>query len=449
MDTVKLKDIVGALGFTVDRDKEVNHISTDSRNITDKTIFIAIKGERVDGHNYIEQAFDKGAVAVIAEHSVDYNHENIFVCEDSVKAMQKMAQWYRTTQKFKAVAITGSVGKTTTKDMISAVLASQFNVGKTQGNQNNEIGTSNTVFSFDKSTEVAVVEMGMCGFGEIKELAEIVKPNIGVITNIGVCHLEYLKTRENILKAKMELANELPDGSPLFLCADNDLLKDVYCPHLNVIRYGIENTNCDIKGTIIEEKSGSMTLEIKYKDNTEAVTIPTNGLHMAQNALAAYGVGVILGISSKQAANAIANYEPSGMRQRFVETKSGINIVEDCYNASPDSIKAAMHTLKKSSCEGKKYAVLSDMLELGSFEKQGHIECGEVAKNSADSILLFGNNAHYYKEGAGEKAIIFESKEQLVNYLISNLQKGDLVWFKASRGMKLEEVIEKLYDKLN
>ena len=447
MDTVKLKDIIASLGFETSSDAMVNYISTDSRDITDKTIFIAIKGERVDGHSYIEDAFKRGAVAVIAEHSVEYKNENIFVCENSVKAMQQMAKWYKSQYSFKTVAITGSVGKTTTKDMISAVLQRKFRVGKTEGNHNNEIGTANTLFSFNGATEVAVVEMGMCGFGEIAELAEIAVPDIGVLTNIGVCHLEFLKTRENILKAKMELADSLRDGSPLFLCGDNDLLRNVSYPRLNVIKYGVENKDCDIVGSIIEEHKGGFTLEIRYKDNIETVTIPSNGLHIAQNALAAYGVGITLGMTSKDAAEALSNYTPSGMRQKTVLV-NGITVVEDCYNASPDSIKAAMRTLKTYPCEGKKYAVLSDMLELGSFEKAGHTECGIAAAESADEVLLYGNNAHYYKDGAGDKAIIFDEKLEIADYLVKRLKSGDMVWFKASRGMRLEEVIEKLYKKL-
>ncbi|MEG1943663.1 MAG: UDP-N-acetylmuramoyl-tripeptide--D-alanyl-D-alanine ligase, partial [Angelakisella sp.] len=305
--------------------------------------------------------------------------------------------------------------------------------------------------AINHDTQAAVIEMGMSGFGEIRELALAAKPQIGVITNIGVSHMEYLGSRENILKAKLELAECLPDGATLFLCSDNDLLKTVEIPRLNVVFYGVDSEKAKIKGTVTHSTPTQTDFTISFDGRQWAASIPGTGIHLVQNALAAFGIGLEFGMEPQAAIKALSDYRPAGMRQNIVDCK-GITIVEDCYNASPDSLSAALRTLAELPCTGKRYAVLSDMLELGTLAHEGHRECGELAAHCADVLLLWGDFAADYAEGAQAQGIgrveILQSKDDLAELLAKELRAGDVAWFKASRGMALEECIEELYHKI-
>ena len=451
MESISVKQVAAALGLSSDNDAAVTNICTDSREAGEGSLFFAIKGERVDGHDYVDDVLKNGAVCAIVEHPGNYPKEKTLVVENSVKAMLQLAKWYRTTLSPKVVAITGSVGKTTTKDMIAAVTSAEYSTIKTLGNQNNEIGAPRTLMSIDSSTQVAIVEMGMSGFGEIHDLADAAKPDIGVITNIGVSHLESLGSRENILKAKCELLDCLPKGAPVFLCADNDLLCTVEREDVNIIFYGIESEKAVLRGEILDMDTDSMNVKINYRDNSFEAKIPGTGKHLLLNALAAFGVGTELGMSGKEIVSALENYTPSGMRQKMVDI-CGITVVEDCYNASPDSVLAAMNTLAIYPAKGRKYAVLADMLELGSATEEGHKQCGAAAAKAAQELVVYGENAKFYLQGAqGIKNChinAFSQKYEIAEYLSKVLEKGDIVWFKASRGMRLEDAIEQLYELL-
>ncbi len=453
MKAVTVESIAKALGTKCAITDVVTNICTDSREAKTGSLFIAINGERVNGHDYIEKALGNGAACVLAQEDRDYTSPRVIVVEDSVKAMLTLSAWYRAQLPVNIVAITGSVGKTTTKDMVAAVLGAEFEVTKTMGNQNNEIGMPRTIFEIEESTQVSVVEMGMCGMGEIAELAQAAKPNIGVITNIGVSHIELLGSRENILKAKLELAEELADGADLYLCADNELLNKVEIPRLNVIYYGVDNSNADIKGDILNSTPLKTDFVIHYAGNAYTATLPGVGKHLVQNALASFGIGVSMGMSPQKAIEALGNYTPSGMRQKVVET-NGVTVVEDCYNASPDSIKAALATLGDFVVAGKKYMVLSDMLELGEISVQSHYDCGVLtAQSGADCLVCVGDYAESYAKGARDSGLdcvhYFASKAEVSSFLEREVKAGDLVWFKASRGMKLEDCINSLYEYLS
>lgn len=449
MEAISNREIAAALGIAYPvADGMVSSICTDSREAAPGSLFVAIPGERVDGHKYINMALSQGAALALAEQEGDYPRDRVLLVDDTVKAMLTLAAWYRDRMSATVVAITGSVGKTTTKDMIAAVLSTRFRTVKTIGNQNNEIGTPRTLLSIEKDTEVAVVEMGMSGFGEILELAQAAKPQIGVITNIGVSHMEYLGSRQNILKAKLELAQSLPDGATIFLCVDNDMLEKVEIPRLNVVFYGIDSEKAAVRGTVTNNQPTHTDFTIDYNGEHWQAGIPGTGKHLVQNAIAAFGIGVELGMSPQAAIAAMSGYQPSGMRQNVVD-KNGITIVEDCYNASPDSVAAALHTLGEFPCAGKRYAVLSDMLELGDLSRDAHHDCGELAAHCADVLLLWGRFAEDYAAGAGaagmQQVHILPDKDSIAQLLADTLVPGDVVWFKASRGMKLEEAIEALY----
>ena len=341
--------------------------------------------------------------------------------------------------------MTGSVGKTTTKEFIHAVLSARYRTHKNEGNQNNEIGVPNTLFALEKSHEAAVIEMGMSGPGEIRDLTRAVRPCVGVITAIGVSHLEYLGTRENILRAKLEIREGMPDGAPLFLCGDNDLLAGVTDERLRVIFYGITNPACAIRAVNIEAEGGETRFTILSPWGEYPARIPIVGLHNVTDALAAFGVGCELGVAPEAAAQALADYLPSGMRQKMI-SHNGLPIVEDCYNCSPDSLRAAALTLGAETEKGRRILVLSDMLELGPDSARLHAECGRfIARQGIDLLLACGPLSRHTVDGAieagMERTAWFETKEALAAQLRTLTRKGDIVWFKASRGQKLEDVI--------
>lgn len=454
MEAIKTSQLAKALNIPCLCEGSITNICTDSREVGLGSLFIAIRGERLDGHDYIPQALEQGAACVLAHKEGPWPQERVLRVADTLQGFLSIAAWYRSQfPDLRVVGVTGSVGKTTTKDMLATVLEAGFATVKTQGNQNNEIGMPKTLFSIDAHTQVAVVEMGMCGFGEIRALAQAAQPQAGVITNIGVSHMELLGSRGNILKAKLELAECLPDGAPLLLCGDNDLLAKVTLPRLQVLHYGLHNPYCGIRGEIIKSTPLHTEFIIRWEDQAIVATIPGCGEHLVQNALAAFSLGYLWGIPAQKAVEALQNYQPSGMRQKIVET-GGVTVVEDCYNASPDSMAAAIRTLGTFPCQGRRVLVVADMLELGEISPQSHYEVGrQAAKAGVDILLAWGENAQEYIEGAKaaglENAHFFPQKASLTMAVIETLRPGDLVWFKASRGMKLEEVMKQLYQKLN
>lgn len=445
MEKLKLSEIAPYLGATYNRDAEFDSVCIDTRKITKGCLFICIKGERFDAHQFADEALSLGASAVMIHSDIKPNGAYIKVA-DTAKAMLSLSGYYRSKFNIPVVGLTGSVGKTTTKEFTHLVVSEKYNAIKTQGNLNNEIGVPQMLFQLNNSVEAAVIEMGMNHFGEISRLVNEVKPTIGLITNIGVSHIENLGSREGILKAKLELCEGLEDGAPLILNGDNDMLQTVKDENHKVVFYGIENG--EFKAENIVETENSTSFDIVYYGKTQHIVIPTIGIHNVYNALAAFTVGYFLDVEPQAAADALGTYVPAGMRQKVVDV-DGITSIEDCYNASPDSMRAAIKTL--SDIKGnKKIAVLGDMLELGDYAKTAHTNVGAiVGENKIDYLFAYGNDAKYYVEGAKQSgvknAFLFDDKEKLSDMLLKTASLGDAVLFKGSRGMKLEDVINTVY----
>lgn len=446
METLRVSEIAKVCGGEFNIDTEITSVAIDTRKIEKGCLFICIKGERFDAHRFIDEAFEKGAAAVMISEDVKIDKPYIKV-DDTAKQMLSLAGYYRSKFDIPIVALTGSVGKTTTKEFTHLVVNSKYKAIKTLGNLNNEIGLPQMLFMLDSSTEAAVIEMGMNHFGEIHRLSTATQPTMGIITNIGVSHIENLGSREGILEAKLEILDGLKKGAPLLLNGDNDLLSTVKNDDYKIYFYAVDN-DADFKAVDIKENPNSTSFTVQYFGKERSITIPAIGKHNVYNALAAFAVGILLDIDAETAADALKTYEPSGMRQKVVEI-NGITSIEDCYNASPDSMKAGITTLAGiQAC--KKIAVLSDMLELGEYSEQAHYDVGTMAaENKIDYLLCVGSDAKYIVDGARDNgllnAYLFDSKQSLTDKLFEIAEKGDAVLFKASRGMKLEEVISEIY----
>lgn len=445
-----LKEIANALGIDLQSEKIITRISTDSRDVDGNTLFFAIKGERFDAHDFAKQVEENGAAALVCHKQVDVNCPVIYV-ENTKTALLKLSSYYRC--KFKdliLIGLTGSVGKTTTKEMTACVMEQKYRTLKTEGNFNNEIGMPKTLFRLEEETECAVIEMGMSEFGEISALTNAALPSAAVISNIGVSHIENLGSRDGIFRAKMEMLEGLKKGSPLVLNGDDDKLSTVENDDYNVIFFGIENPECNVRAVDITEKNLQTDFTVVCKDGKQKVTLPTVGIHNVYNALAAISIGLCFGVSLEQAANGLRYYVPSGMRQR-IKKLGGITFIEDCYNASPDSQKAALNSLC-TVASGRKIAVLGDMLELGSYTESAHRMVGDyAAEKQVDLLFTFGESSKYTADSARKKGLSnvfdFTDRESLADALLKELKDGDTVIFKASRGMRLEEVFNIIYEK--
>ena len=356
-------------GLALARPVLINAVVTDSRRVQPGCVFVCFPGARVDGHDFAAAAYRAGAEYIIANHPVEgVPEDHLVVTPSSHRAMLRMASNYRTLFNPLMIGVTGSVGKTTTKEFCYAVLSAFGNTLKTEGNQNNEIGLPNTLFRLDEATEYAVVEMGMSALGEIARLVRTARPAAGIITMIGVSHLENLGSRENILKAKLEICQGLPDGAPLVLNGDDAMLRGASLPgRLRPVWFGIDDAAADVRAEEIRDADGGTAFTLVDAEHGRfAVTIPTVGLHTVRDALAAYAAATRLGLDPARAAAALARYQTTGMRQNVAE-HGGVTFIEDCYNASPDSMRAALDILARRTPGpgGRRIAVLGDMFELG------------------------------------------------------------------------------------
>lgn len=443
-------------GLTLARPVPITAVVTDSRRVTPGCVFVCFPGARVDGHDFAAAAYQAGAEYIIANHPVDgVPEDHLVVTPSSHRAMIRMASNYRTLFSPLMIGVTGSVGKTTTKEFCYAVLSAFGNTLKTEGNQNNEIGLPNTLFRLDDATEYAVVEMGMSALGEIARLSRTARPSAGIITMIGVSHLESLGSRENILKAKLEICQGLPDGAPLVLNADDDLLPGAALPaRLRPVWFGIEAETADVRAVNIRETQDAGTdFTIRDSEYGEfSVHIPTVGRHTVYDALAAYAAATRLGLDPARASAALARYQTTGMRQNLV-TRGGVTFLEDCYNASPDSMRAALDVLARRTPGpgGRRIALLGDMLELGAASEQAHRETGALAAGVADLVVATGLRSAALADAAraaGATVLYCQNPQEVVEYLRSNLRPGDVLLAKASHAMQFEEILQQLYDAL-
>ena len=425
---------------------EVSDITTDSRSEVETGLFIPLKGEKFDAHNFIEAVFDKGNVVTLTSEDVvrDSRLYTIKV-KDTSKALLDIAKCYRNKFDIPVIGITGSVGKTSTKEMISAVLSGKLNVHKTAGNFNNEVGLPLTLLKLEDKHEVAVIEMGMNHFDEIHRLSLTALPKISVITNIGTSHIENLGSREGILKAKLEITDGMDENGILIINGDNDLLsREINIP-IKKITYGLSSENqyytknIDFKG---EVTVATVVSPLKEYD----IEINSPGEHMVYNTLAAIAVAEELGLSKQEVLNGLKEYTPVKMRMHIETYENGITVIDDTYNASPDSMEAALKVLKGYDAKGRKIAVLGDMLEMGEFGPKLHEEVGKYASDiGIDILYAIGDIAKYIYIGAKNEnkidTVYYSTKEMFVNKLEECILPGDVILFKASRGMRFEEML--------
>lgn len=426
-------------------------ISTDSRRVKKDELFIPLRGEKYDGENFVEDAVLKGASAIITsswdnvERLKDFSINVIYVNE-TLKALHRIASYYRKKFNIPFVAVTGSSGKTTTKDMIVQILSKKYKVLKTEGNFNNEIGLPLTIFNLEETHQIAVVEMGMSGFGEISRLKSIAEPQVAVFTNIGVAHIEKLGSRENILKAKTELIENFKEGNVIVLNADDDMLSKIPLKYsCKYYRYGIKSG--EIRACNIEKGENSIRYRLKYKDLEKSIKLSIPGVHNVYNSLAAICVGLEFNVNVDDIAEALINFQPSERRLNIKEI-GNIKIIDDVYNANPDSMKAAISVLKDLT-GNRKIAVLGDMLELGEYAVEAHKEIGRfVVDNRIDILITSGDMSKYIAEeskvfGMKDGNVFACKSNEEANKILKNIIKqGDTILIKGSRGMKMEQIVE-------
>ena len=419
-------------------DTSLENFSINSKEINKDDIFVGIKGETIDGSKFYLDALKKGAKgAIITKGFYTETIDNKFIVEveDTTLALQQIASYKRNKLNIPVIGITGSVGKTSTKDMISSVIETKYTVCKTKGNLNNHLGVPLTILSL-KDEEVLVVEMGMNHLGEISVLSNIAKPTIGVITNVGTAHIGNLGSRENILKAKLEILDGIDNGK-LIINNDNDMLHNWYLNNKDdVITIGINNDS-DYKAENISYKESTT-----FNYNNEEIVVNVGGEAFVYNALMGIAVGTLLNIDINDIKKGISSLKLSNNRLEVIE-KDGYRIINDCYNANFDSMKEGIQNLSKY--EGRKIAVLGDMLELGDYSEGLHRNVGKVVNdNNIDILITVGKEAKYIDEEAKIEKHHFDNNEDAINYIKSIINKGDNILVKASNGMKFIEIVNSL-----
>ena len=426
-----------------DGEVKVNAFFTDSREAKENMMFLPIVGERVDAHKFIPTLKEKGCIATFSEKPLDEKALgiNYILIEKSVLALQKLAKNFRSTLNIPLIGITGSVGKTTTKEMIALALESSLRVHKTLGNANSQIGLPRTVLAIEKESEAAVLEMGMSMPGEMGRLSDTARPNIAVITNIGVSHIEFHGTKENIMKEKLHIADFVPEKGAILVNGDDELLNKL--KGKNIFTFGVDES-CDYKATDIKEENGETSFICTFSGKEIPVTIPTLGIHNVRNALVSIAVADKLNLDTEKAAKALSSYKAPDMRQQ-IKKYGEITVIDDSYNASPDSVKASLDIL--SSFKGRKIAILADMLELGDYSPIGHNEVGAYAKKKGIDILFaLGTEAKEIYKGFGDadNSRHFNKIEDINEIIGSFIKAGDTLLIKGSRGMHTDLIVKKI-----
>lgn len=450
MNAMSLREIANATGghFYGDNTKldlQVTGVAIDSRKVEEGFLFVALKGARVDGHTFIPQVMDKGALCSLSEQVLEnatYPYILVTSCE---QALKDLAEHYRKSLNIKVVGITGSVGKTSTKEMIASVLSQKYNVLKTAGNFNNEIGLPLTIFNIRKEHEIAVLEMGISDFGEMHRLAKIAQPDICVITNIGLCHLENLCDRDGVLKAKTEMFDYMQTDAKIVLNGDDDKLITVKEHHdYEPIYFGLSTSHAAYAKDILSLSLRGTKCTLVVAGESIQVHIPIPGRHMVYNALAGAVIGHELGLSSDEIKAGIETLVPVSGRNNLIETDRFL-IIDDCYNANPISTKASLDVL--ATADTRKVAILGDMFELGENEKQLHYEVGQyVAEKEIDLCICIGTLSANTANGASNNINVyhFDTKSEFLANADKLLKKGDTILVKASHGMEFPEIVEKL-----
>lgn len=416
----------------------VSGITLDSRRVEPGCLFVGIKGERVDGHDYIGVAVEKGALAAISEKEVPFPHIRV---ESSLAAMQGIAGYIREKSGVKVVAVVGSVGKTSTRQMLSCVLSQKFDILSTEGNFNNEFGVPQMLFRLEPHHELAVLELGISHFGEMERLGRVARPNYAVYTNIGNMHLENLIDRDGVLRAKTELVPFIKPGGMLFMNGADDKLLGFRSDVLTVY-FGVEECY-RVHAEDVEQFGLERTeFTLVYRSETVRISMPAVGEHMVQNAVAAATVACELGLTAEQVKRGIESYSPVGHRGR-VEKLCGFTLVDDCYNAGPDSMRASISALRGK----RRVALLGDMLELGEKTCELHESLGEFCAANLEALFTVGELGGHIAGGAekaGMKNVFRTTREAAADELRAFLEPDDVLLVKASRGMHLEDVVEKI-----
>lgn len=437
----------------------IQNVCTDSRKIEQHSLFVPIVGANFDGHDFVDASVEAGANATLIEKGkieqaskAIENNAVVIEVDDTIRALGAIAKYYRNKFDILVTGITGSVGKTTTKEMISCVMEQQYQVLKTAGNFNNEIGLPITLFRLEPKHEAAVIEMGMSNLGEIDRLTRIATPQMAVITNVGASHIESLGSRENILRAKLEILNGMDDDGVAIINIDDNLLAGAV-PFLNkkVVTFGFDES-ADIMATnarIFDNRE--VRFDLKYLGQSYEIIVPTLGLHNVYNALAAVAVGIEANISIDKIIAGIANYKMQGFRLNVVE-HNGVTVIKDFYNASPQSMKSSLDVLRDYDTNGKQIALLGDMYELGEWTVKSHQDVGRwAAETNVDYLICVGKYADYIAEGAlkagleAQKIMCVETNDEAANCLKAVMKLHDVVLIKASRAGKLEEVYERVF----
>ena len=428
--------------------REIESITTDSRQAAEGCLFVAVKGERVDGHDFIPSVFEKGAACVVCEREPEHPSGSWIQVKSSLQAIKDMAEFYRKQLDIQVVGITGSVGKTSTKEVIASVLSEKYRVLKTLGNFNNELGLPLTVFRLREEHQIAVLEMGISDFGEMHRLSKIARPDVCVITNIGQCHLEYLKDRDGVLRAKSEIFDFMQPEGRIVLNGDDDKLSAVQeVKGVNPLFFGVESGR-EIYADEIEPRGlKGIRCRIHAGEESFGVQIPIPGFHMVLNALAATAVGISMGLTTEQVKSGIEKLQSLGGRFHMIE-KGDMLIIDDCYNANPVSMKASLDVLKDA--ERRTVAVLGDMFELGENEASLHREVGVYAGEKGINLLIYtGELSSHMAEaairaGGCETVVHVPNLERLMEVLPRLVQGDDTILVKASHGMHFEKVVELL-----
>ena len=460
MKKITVQDIINITNgelITGDINLICETFSKDSRNINPQDTYIGIKGEKFDGNLFWKQALESGATCVIVEN-VDFTQKDkekfknkaIIKVKNTLEALYEIAKFKRNLYNIPVIAITGSVGKTSTKDIVANVVSKKYKTLKTMGNNNNNIGLPFTILRL-KDHEAMVLEMGMNHFGEIKLLTSIAKPDVCIITNIGTSHIGNLGSRENILKAKLEILEGNPKAK-VIINNDNDLLHKWYKENkekYNITTYGIKNqSDFNAKNIILAQNGSEFICNINKED--EKIRVPVGGEHFVLNSLCAIAVGNYLNVTTTDIREGIEGFELTKKRMDIKELKNGVKIINDAYNASFESMKATLNYLSEFN-ENRKIAVLGDMFELGDFSKELHEKVGnEVVKNNIDILICNGENSKYIISKAEEKGMkkeniyYFENREEILELIEKIAKRGDIILFKASNGMKFFELANRI-----
>lgn len=452
MQATKAKLLLAGLAPDAQLNEQtITSVTTDSRKVEPGCVFVAFPGEHFDGHSFAAQAARQGAAYVVVNHPVEgLPEEKTIVCPDSYQAMMRIGANYRGLFSPRLIGVTGSVGKTTTKEFCYAILSAFGPALKTEGNQNNELGLPNTLLRLDAATACGVVEMGMSHAGEISRLSRAARPSAGIITCIGVSHLENLGTRENILRAKLEICDGLPEGAPLVLNRDDAYLRGAALPaQVRPVWYSLADQTADVYVSDIQPDGDATCFVLEDPLNGSfPVRLPAIGRHNIYNAIAAYAAATRLGFDAAKCAAALEHFQQTGMRQHIVH-HAGVAVIEDCYNANPDSMRAALAMFKAYPCK-RRFALLGDMLELGSVSEQEHEALGALAAQSGLYCLVtYGDRAERTAITAaakGQKTIHAHTWREAADALINRMAPGDAVLVKGSRGMALENALKIFYD---